>query len=154
MTNGCLRLSMNELLEVQKNRFPYLLIDVAEEVLPGKFSRGYKNLTINEWFFQCHFPGDPNMPGMLQIEALIQMSSLAILCLPGNSGKILYISNASKLRFKKKVLPGDTFEMDTEVLKWRHGIADCRGLGRVRNEEVCSAEFRLVMTDKIFTPSG
>lgn len=153
MSSKLFRLEMNELLEFQMNRFPYLLIDVAEEVSPGKYARGYKNLSVNEWFFNSHFPGDPNMPGMLQIEALIQMSALAILCLPGNKGKIMYISKASNLHFKKKVLPGSVFCIETEVLRWRRGIADCKGVGMVNGEKACSGEFRLVLAGEMIYPN-
>ena len=77
-----LRLEKKEILEYQKNRDPYLLIDVAEEVIPGVSAKGYKNLTKNDWFFKCHFEGDPNMPGLLQIESLVQMAALSVVTLP------------------------------------------------------------------------
>ena len=91
--------------EYQQNRDPYLMIDYATEVIPGVSSKGYKKLTEDEWFFKVHWPSDPNMPGMLQIEALVQMSSLAILTLPTNKNKILYLVNATNLKFKKKLFP-------------------------------------------------
>ena len=144
-----IRLEMDDLLKIQMNRFPYLLIDVAEEVIPGRSAKGYKNLSINEWFFQCHFPGDPNMPGMLQIEALIQMSALAILSIDGNEGKIMYISQASNLKFKKKVLPGKVLNIETEVLRYRRGIAECKGVGYINEELACSGDFKLVMSDEL-----
>ena len=71
-----LRLEKKEILEYQANRDPYLMIDVAEEVIPGVSAKGYKNLTKDDWFFKCHFEGDPNMPGLLQIESLVQMAAL------------------------------------------------------------------------------
>ena len=80
-----MKLNKKEILEYQQNRPPYLMIDFAEEVIPGKSARGYKDLTEGEWFFKVHWPGDPNMPGFLQIEALVQMCALSILILPGNS---------------------------------------------------------------------
>ena len=79
-----MKLNKKEILEYQKNRPPYLMIDFAEEVIPGKSARGYKDLTEGEWFFKVHWPGDPNMPGFLQIEALVQMCALSILSLEGN----------------------------------------------------------------------
>ena len=75
--------------EYQQNRDPYLFIDYATEIVPGKSAKGYKVLNEDEWFFKVHWPNDPNMPGMLQIEALVQMSALSILTLPGNKGKII-----------------------------------------------------------------
>ena len=76
-----LHLDLIGIQEYQQNRYPYLLVDVAEEVVPGVSAKGYKDLSINDWFFDCHFPGDPNMPGMLQIEAMVQLCALTILTL-------------------------------------------------------------------------
>ena len=84
--------------EYQQNRHPYLLIDFAEEVIPGVSAKGYKDLTLNDWFFKVHFPGDPNMPGMLQIEALVQMCALIVLTLPGNKGKIVELQTEESTR--------------------------------------------------------
>ena len=91
-------LDKKAILEFQQNRPPYLMIDHATEVVPGVSSRGYKDLKKDEWFFEVHWPNDPNMPGMLQIEALVQMSSLAILTLPNNKGKIMYLASSNNLR--------------------------------------------------------
>ena len=77
-----LTLDKKEIENYQQNRDPYLMIDYATEVVPGVSSKGYKKLTKKEWFFKVHWPSDPNMPGMLQVEAMVQMSSLAILTLP------------------------------------------------------------------------
>ena len=93
-----MRLNTKEIHEYQQNRYPYLLVDVADEVVPGVSAKGYKNLSINDWFFDCHFPGDPNMPGMLQIEAMVQLCALSILTLDGNKGKVAYLSSASNLK--------------------------------------------------------
>ena len=90
-----MELDLNGILEYQQNRDPYLMIDFATEVAPGKSAKGYKDLSEKEWFFKVHWPSDPNMPGMLQIESLVQMSALAILSLPGNKGKIMYLTSAS-----------------------------------------------------------
>ena len=86
-----LELDKKKIFEYQQNRDPYLMIDHATEVIPGESSKGYKDLKNDEWFFKVHWPEDPNMPGMLQVEAIVQMSSLAILTLPGNKGKLMYI---------------------------------------------------------------
>ena len=101
-----MKLNKKEILEYQQNRPPYLMIDFAEEVIPGKSAKGYKDLKEDEWFFKVHWPGDPNMPGMLQIESLVQMCALSILCLPGNKGKVMYLTSANNLKFIKKILPG------------------------------------------------
>ena len=84
--------------EYQQNKAPYLMIDFATEIIPGKSAKGYKDLNNDEWFFKVHWPKDPNMPGMLQVEALVQMCALSILCLPGNKGKIMYLASANNLK--------------------------------------------------------
>jgi 3-hydroxyacyl-[acyl-carrier-protein] dehydratase len=144
-----LKLDMAGILEYQKNRFPYLMIDVAEEVVPGKSAKGFKHLTANDWFFECHFPGDPNMPGMLQIEALVQMSALALVTLPGNKGKVCYLTSADKLLFKRKIVAGDRFDIETEVVSFKRGIAKLKGTGSVAGQLACKAEFSLVVPDII-----
>jgi len=142
-----LRLGLEDLIEYQRNRPPYLMIDVAEEVVPGVSARGYKDLPPDTWFFECHFPGDPNMPGLLQTEALVQMAALATVTLPGNKGKVLYLTTVTKIALKRKVVPGDRYDMETRMLSWRRGIGKCWGLGSVDGEKACEAEFNIVMPD-------
>jgi 3-hydroxyacyl-[acyl-carrier-protein] dehydratase len=140
-------LDMDGLLAYQMNRPPYLMMDAADEVIPGKSARGYKDLPSDTWFFQCHFPGDPNMPGMLQVEALVQMAALSVLTLDGNKGKIVYLTKLANVTFKRKIVPGDRYDMETELLSWRRGIGKCVGTGYVNGELACKAEFGIVMPD-------
>ena len=142
-----MRLDTKEIHEYQQNRYPYLLIDVAEEVLPGVSAKGYKNLSINDWFFDCHFPGDPNMPGMLQIEAMVQLCALTILTLDGNKGKVAYLSTAGNLKWSRKVVPGDRLNLDTKLVSFKRGIGRCSGIGSVNGELTCKADFTLVLPD-------
>ena len=121
-----MKLDIKGILEYQQNRYPYLLVDVVEEVIPGVSAKGYKNLSINDWFFDCHFPGDPNMPGMLQIEAMVQLSALTILTLDGNKGKVAYLSSASKLKWSRKVVPGDRLDMDTKLVSFKKTFLSCK----------------------------
>jgi 3-hydroxyacyl-[acyl-carrier-protein] dehydratase len=142
-------LDKKNILEYQKNRDPYLMIDYATKVVPGKIAEGFKQLSDNEWFFDVHWPGDPNMPGMLQIEALVQMASLSILTLPNNKGKIMYLISADKLIFKKKIVPFSKFEIKTEVISWKRGIGKFKGVGLINSELCCNAEFSLILPDEI-----
>jgi len=135
--------------EYQQNREPYLLIDFATEVIPGTSAKGYKVLKDDEWFFKVHWPNDPNMPGMLQIEALVQMCSLSILTLPGNRGKVMYLVSADKLKFVKKIIPRDKLDIETNVKSYKRGLAICEAKGLVNNLIVCQAEFKLVLPDEI-----
>ena len=134
-------LDNKDILTYQRNRFPYLMIDVAEDVVPGKSVKGYKNLTANDWFFKCHFPGDPNMPGLLQIEAIVQLSALAILTLSGNKGKVMYLSKISNSKFKKKVIIGDRLDMYSEVIYFKRGIAKFQGKATVNENKACEVDF-------------
>ena len=144
-------LSLNkvEICEYQQNRDPYLMIDFATEVVPGKSAKGYKDLSEKEWFFKVHWPNDPNMPGMLQIEALIQMCALSILCLPGNKGKVMYLTSANNLKFIKKILPGSRLYIETKVRSFKRGLAICEGVGLVEKKIVCKAEFNLILPEEI-----
>ncbi|OUS29734.1 beta-hydroxyacyl-ACP dehydratase [Gammaproteobacteria bacterium 45_16_T64] len=144
-----LTLDLQGILEYQMNRHPYLMIDYAEEIVPGESAKGHKNVTANDWFIPCHFPGDPNMPGMLQTEALVQMSALMVLSLPGNKGKICYLSTVEKGKFKRKVIPGDTLDIECKLISWKRGIAKCEAMGSVNGEKACQISFTLVMPDVI-----
>ena len=140
-----MKLDKKEILEYQKNRSPYLMIDFVDEVIPGKSANGYKDLKEDEWFFKVHWPEDPNMPGMLQIESLVQMCALSLLTLPGNKGKLVYLISADKIKLQKKVIPNDRLFIKTKINSYNRGIAKCEGRGEVNNKLVCSAEFTVVM---------
>ncbi len=144
-----LELDKTQILEFQKNRDPYLMIDHANEVVPGKSSKGYKDLNENDWIFKVHWENDPNLPGMLQIEALVQMSSLAIFTLPGNKGKIMYLTSSNNIKFIKKVVPNCRFFLETKIKSFNRGIANCEGVGRVNKSIVCKADFTLILPDEI-----
>ena len=142
-------LNKNKIYEYQQNREPYLMIDFATEVIPGESAKGYKELKNDEWFFKVHWPNDPNMPGMLQIEALVQMSSLAILTLPGNKGKLMYLTGANNLKFIKKIIPNSKLDIETKIKSFKRGIAICEGVGMVNKEIACKADFNLILPDEL-----
>ena len=121
------------------------MIDYANEVSPGKYANGYKYLKNDEWFFKVHWPNDPNMPGVLQQEALTQMGALSILTMEGNAGKTMYVLSANNIRYKRKILPGDKLEIETEITKLTNGIALISAKSFVNKEEACSGEFRLIL---------
>ena len=144
-----MKLNKEQILEYQQNRPPYLMIDFAEEVVPGKSAKGYKDFKEDEWFFKVHWPGDPNVPGMLQIEALVQMSALAILSLPGNKGKVMYLTSANNIKFIKKIIPNKRLYIETQVKSFKRGLAICEGLGLIEKQIACRAEFCLILPDEI-----
>jgi len=137
-----------ELQEYQQNRYPYLMIDHVDEVIPGKSAKGYKNLTMNEWFFPKHFPGAPNMPGALQLEALAQMLTIAITTLPGNKGKTTRFISTS-LKFRKEILPGDKLVIETKVNFWSRGVVKGVGTGYTKGTIACEAEMTITIPDII-----
>lgn len=144
-------LDKEKIYEFQQNREPYLMIDCATEVIPGKSAIGYKDFNDDEWFFKVHWPTDPNVPGMLQIEALVQMGALSILTLPNNRGKIMYLINANNLKFIKKIIPKDRLYIHTKVKSYKRGIAIFKGEGLVNNQTVCKADFSLILPDELKT---
>lgn len=142
---SAITLDVEGLHEYQQNRHPFLMIDAATEVVPGVSAKGCKRLTSDDWWFPVHFPGDPMMPASLQIEAMVQLCALTVLTLPGNRGKLVYLSAATNLRFTRKVIPGDLLELDTKLLTWKRGVGTCSGTGSVAGELACAADFRIVM---------
>lgn len=146
-------LNYQELQEYQQNRYPFLLIDQVDEVVPGRSARGYKLMTLNEWYFPVHFPGAPNMPGALQIEAMAQMLTVAITTLPGLKGRYTRALDY-KVRFLKEVVPGKKFELEAEVLSWRRGICKGYGIGRIDGEIACEGELLITIPEILdsFTP--
>ena len=140
-----MKLNKKEILEYQQNRPPYLMIDFVDEVIPGKSAKGYKDLTEDEWFFKVHWSGDPNMPGMLQIESLVQMCALSLLTMPDNKGKLVYLIAADKIKLQRKIIPNDRLIIETKVNSYKRGIAKCQGKGEVNNKLACSAEFIIAM---------
>ena len=104
-----IKLNKDLIYEYQQNREPYLMIDEAINVVPGKSAIGYKDFNEDEWFFKVHWPKDPNVPGMLQVEALTQMSALSILTLEGNKGQIMYLNTRLNEALQTKLPLTDPF---------------------------------------------
>jgi 3-hydroxyacyl-[acyl-carrier-protein] dehydratase len=140
-----MKLNKRQIIRIQKNRDPYLLMDYATKVIPGKSVEGYKILKKNEWFFKVHWPGDPNMPGMLQVESMIQMSSLIILTLPKMSGKTLYLADSDNIKFFKKIVPGDKLKIVSKLLSKKRGLFKFESKGFVAKKIVCKANFTLIL---------
>ena len=144
-----MKLNKEEILKYQQNKPPYLMIDFVEELVPGKSANGYKDFKEDEWFFKVHWPRDPNVPGMLQIEALVQMSALSILSLPDNKGKIMYLTSANNIKFIKKIIPNKRLYIETKVKSFKRGLAICEGLGLIEKQIACKAEFNLILPEEI-----
>lgn len=135
-------LKINEIKEILPHRYPMLLIDrVVEMDLEDKmYVKGYKNLSANEAFFQGHYPEEPIMPGVLQIEALAQAGAVAILSMDKFKGKTPLFAGTNKVRFKNKVVPGDRLDLYCEIVKIKGPIGIGKGIATVDGKVACEAE--------------
>lgn len=138
-------------IEIQKiipHRYPFLLVDKIEQLEPGKKAVGIKNVTINEPFFQGHFPGNPIMPGVLIVEAMAQVGAVAMLCLEENKGKLGVFTGIDELRFKRQVVPGDTLRMEIEMLAIRRNIGKAQATAYVGDEIACKGILMFALIDQ------
>ncbi|MCH7680912.1 3-hydroxyacyl-ACP dehydratase FabZ [candidate division KSB1 bacterium] len=139
-------------LEIQKvlpHRYPFLLIDRIVDLVPMQRVVGIKNVTINEPFFQGHFPGNPIMPGVLILEAMAQTGGFLLLNTKNDpSGKLLYFTGINKVKFRKPVVPGDQLRFEVKFLKLRQNICKMKGLALVEDKVVCQAELTAAVVDK------
>ncbi|HLQ82422.1 MAG TPA: 3-hydroxyacyl-ACP dehydratase FabZ [Pseudogracilibacillus sp.] len=126
--------------EIIPHRYPFLLVDKVTEKEEGKRVVGIKNVTINEPFFQGHFPTHPVMPGVLILEALAQVGAIAVLDMEENKGKIGFLAGVDKCRFKREVVPGDQLELEVEIMRMKGPIGKGKGIAKVNGEVACTAE--------------
>ena len=133
-------LTVKEIKDILPHRYPFLMIDRVEEVVEGKSAKGYKNVTINENFFNGHFPDYPVMPGVLILEALAQMGAICILSMNDFKGKIGFLVGADKVRWKKQVMPGDKLDLEIKIVKLRGSIGVGKGKATVDGSLVCEGE--------------
>jgi|TARA_B100000929_G_C15334817_1_gene362026 3-hydroxyacyl-[acyl-carrier-protein] dehydratase len=145
-----MKLSKKQIIKIQKNRDPYLLMDYATKVVPGKSIVGFKILKKNEWFFKVHWPGDPNMPGMLQVEAMVQMSSLIIFTLPKMGGKTLYLADSNNIKFFKKIVPGNKLKIISKLISSSKGLYKFEAEGYVEQKIACKANFTLILPGSVY----
>lgn len=134
-----------EIMEILPHRAPFLLIDTVEELEPGKRVVAKKCVTYNEPFFQGHFPGNPIMPGVLICEALAQAGAVAILGLDENKGKTAYFASMDKVKFKKKVLPGDVLLLEVELVKIKGPFGIAKAKATVDSKVAVSGEFTFAL---------
>lgn len=130
------------------HRYPMLLVDRILEMEPGKRAVGLKNVTINEDFFNGHFPGQAMMPGVLILEAMAQVGGVLMLSLPALKDKLAVIGGIENVRFRKPVVPGDALVTEVEVLNVRKVFCKLRLTGRVNDEVVASCEMMFGLLDR------
>ena len=134
-------LDVRKIMRYLPHRYPFILVDRILNLDPNKSITGLKNVTINEPFFQGHFPAAPIMPGVLIIEAMAQVGGvLAISSLPeGGEGALMYFMGLDQVKFRKPVVPGDQLIMELEVLKQRAKIMKLAGVAKVDDQVVAQA---------------
>lgn len=133
-------LNKEQIQEVIPHRFEMLLIDEVEIITPGVKATGKVILKDDTWFFKGHFPIEPVMPGVLQVEAAAQIGAVALLSLEENKGKIGYFGGIDKAKFKQKVVPGDILEITVEITAIKGPIGKGSAKGYVNNKLAFSAE--------------
>ena len=139
-------LDVKEIEKIIPQRAPFLMIDKVEEYVPGESAIAYKNVNINEWYFQGHFPGEPIMPGVLITEALAQTGAVAILSLPENKGKNALFGGIDKMRFKKVVVPGDVLKLEVKIIKQKGPVGVGEATATVDGKVVAKGELTFAVT--------
>lgn len=133
-------LDIKEIMNIIPQRAPFLMIDKIEEYTPGESAVGYKNVCINEWYFQGHFPNEPIMPGVLIVEALAQTGAVAILSQEENKGKNALFGGIDKLKFKRKVLPGDVLKLEVNIIKQKGPVGVGEAIATVDGQIAAKGE--------------
>lgn len=145
--NKTLSFDIKQIKGSQQNRYPLLFIDKVDEVIPGKFAKGYKSFTYNEWFFPSHFEDDPNVPGFIQIETLVQTFIMTFLSLEEFRGKKTNFISIDKVKFRKKIIPGDQMIINAYLVSFKRGIASGYCESFIDNQPACRADFIVSIPD-------
>jgi 3-hydroxyacyl-[acyl-carrier-protein] dehydratase len=140
-------LDAKQIQEIIPHRFPFLLVDRITEIEWGTRAVGIKNVTMNEPFFQGHFPEYPVMPGVLIVEALAQVGAVTMLGTEEHRGKIAFFAGINKVRFKRQVKPGDTLKLEVEVGKVRRSIGTGTGTATVDGDVAAQGELMFAIVD-------
>lgn len=142
-------IGIEEIMKVLPHRYPFLLVDRVIEYEEGKRVVGIKNVTINEPFFQGHFPGHPIMPGVLIIEAMAQVGGILLMgTVPDPDSKVVYFTSLNDVKWRKPVRPGDQLRFELEVIQIRGPMCRMRGVAKVEGNIVCEAEMSAMLRER------
>jgi UDP-3-O-[3-hydroxymyristoyl] N-acetylglucosamine deacetylase/3-hydroxyacyl-[acyl-carrier-protein] dehydratase len=141
-------LDILNVMKILPHRYPFLMVDRVLKIEGGQKIVALKNITINEPFFQGHYPGHPIMPGVLQLEAMAQVAGILMLHATGNSNKLAYFMSANNVKWRRPVLPGDQLVIEVEMGKMRSKIAKAQGVCKVNGEIASEAEVLFSLVDR------
>jgi UDP-3-O-[3-hydroxymyristoyl] N-acetylglucosamine deacetylase/3-hydroxyacyl-[acyl-carrier-protein] dehydratase len=137
-------LNIQQVMQILPHRYPFLMVDGVMKSEGNKIT-AFKNVTINEPYFQGHFPGHPIMPGVLQLEAVAQVAGILMLRRAENLGQLAYFMSAEEVKWRKPVFPGDVLVIEVELIKSRGKIGKAKGICKVRDEVVSEAEVTFML---------
>lgn len=144
-----MELNITEIMEILPHRYPFLLVDkIIDFDEESKRAVGIKNVTMNEPFFQGHFPGKPIMPGVLILEAMAQVGAVIILKSPEFSGKIAVFTGVDSMKFRRQVIPGDTLRMEASLTKMRGSMGKAEVCAYVGESLAAKGEISFAIVDK------
>lgn len=138
-------MDIKQIMEIIPHRYPFLLIDRVIGIEEGKKIIALKNVTMNEPFFQGHFPIEPVMPGVLIVEAMAQAGACAILSKEEYKGKIAYFGALNNVKFRAKVVPGDILRLEVELVKLKKVAGVAKGVAYVGDKKVAEAELTFMI---------
>lgn len=138
-------MDIKKIMESIPHRYPFLLIDKVTFMEVGKKITAFKNVTINEQFFQGHFPVEPVMPGVLILEAMAQAGAISIISMPEYQNKIAYFGAIEKAKFRKKVVPGDVLRIEVEIIKLKKSAGIGKGVVYVDDKVVAEGQLTFMI---------
>ena len=141
-----MKMTKKDIEGIIPHRDPFLLVDEIVDIEPGKTIKGVKYVNGDEYYFKGHFPGNPIMPGVLQVETIAQVGAVAVLMLPENKNKLMLFAGINKARFKRLVKPGDKLEIEVELTDFRRNIGKAKGRATVDGEIACAVEIMFAVS--------